>query len=178
MITQRKTWLAALAATMLVGGLIQTGAAAAETTATTETTAATGATMERQRDLAAFARILKQQQTAWATEDGNAFAATFTEDADFVTFNGDYLITRQGIAEGLEYYFDNYIPTSHIVPLDEHVRFLQADLAIVVRTTCIIEGNEENCRSGSHSRNTNVLRKRHGEWLQTSFQNTRIQPLP
>jgi hypothetical protein len=54
----------------------------------------------------------------------------------------------------------------------------QPDLVFIVRTTCIVNAGQDACRSGSDSRNTNVLRKRHGQWLQTSFQNTRIDPLP
>ncbi|MFC6020035.1 SgcJ/EcaC family oxidoreductase [Plantactinospora solaniradicis] len=173
MTTRRKSWLAAMAMAMaLAGGLIPTSAAATETVAGTE--AADG----RQRDRAAFERILRQQEDAWAAEDGTAFAATFTEDADLVTFNGDYLVTRQGIAVGMQHAFDMYIPPSRIVRLGEHIRFLEPDLAIIVRTSCVIDAGQETCRSGSHSRNTNVLRKRHGGWLQTSFQNTRIEPLP
>jgi uncharacterized protein (TIGR02246 family) len=168
---RRKVWLAALAV-VIVTGLIPTGAAA------TESTAATQAVNDHRHSLAAFERILKQQEAAWAAEDGAAFAATFTEDADLVTFNGDYLVTRQGIAAGMQHAFDNYIPPSRIVRLDEHVRFVEPDLAIVVRTSCIIDAGQEACRSGSHSRNTNVLRMRDGYWLQTSFQNTRIEPLP
>jgi uncharacterized protein (TIGR02246 family) len=171
---RRKAWLAALAVT-IAGGLIPTAAAATET----QTAAGSEAAMsDHRRDLAAFERILKRQEAAWAAEDGTAFAATFTEDGDVVTFNGDHLAGRLGIAAGLQHAFDVYIPPSRIVRLDEHVRFVERDLAIVVRTSCIVNAGEEACRAGSHSRNTNVLRVRRGEWLQTSFQNTRIEPLP
>lgn len=87
-------------------------------------------------------------------------------------------MTRQGIAAGLQHAFDNYIPPSRIVRLDEHIRYAEPDLVFIVRTTCIVNAGRDACRSGSDSRNTNVLRKRHGQWLQTSFQNTRINPLP
>jgi len=39
------------------------------------------------------------------------------------------------------------------------------------------EGQQE-CKLGLPLPEHNVLRKRHGVWLQTSFQNTRVQPLP
>ncbi|MBE1488548.1 SgcJ/EcaC family oxidoreductase [Plantactinospora soyae] len=171
--TRHKFWLVALAmATAMAGGLIPTSAGA------TETAAGKAISDDRERDLAAFERILGQQEAAWAAEDGTAFAATFAEDADLVTFNGDYLVTRRGIAAGMQHAFDLYIPPSRIVRLGEHIRFLEPDVAIIVRTSCIIDAGQEACRSGSDSRNTNVLRKRHGGWLQTSFQNTRIDPLP
>nr|WP_052478337.1 SgcJ/EcaC family oxidoreductase [Kibdelosporangium sp. MJ126-NF4]CEL17675.1 hypothetical protein [Kibdelosporangium sp. MJ126-NF4]CTQ91098.1 hypothetical protein [Kibdelosporangium sp. MJ126-NF4] len=129
-------------------------------------------------DKAQFARILKQQYDAWYEEDGAKFAATFTQDADLVTFNGDHLATRDGIARGMQFYFDNYIPPSKLKVLDEHVRYVDRDLVFIVRTTCVIELPDTECRDGSSSRNTNVLSKRNGRWLQESFQNTRWKPIP
>jgi uncharacterized protein (TIGR02246 family) len=126
----------------------------------------------------AFARILQQQTDAWYEEDGAAFAATFTPDGDVVTFNGDHLRTRQGIAEGMQYYFDNYIDHTKLRTLDEHVRFAGPDLAVIVRTSCQLVPPATECRPDSLSRNTNVMVKRHGRWLQESFQNTRIVELP
>jgi uncharacterized protein (TIGR02246 family) len=129
-------------------------------------------------DRAAFARIMKQQQDAWFTEDGRAFAATFTKDADLVTFNGDHLRTREGIATGMQYYFDKYIDHNHIKVLDENIRMAGSDLAVIVRTTCLVQPPDTDCREGSSSRNTNVMTKHRGQWLQESFQNTRVVPLP
>jgi uncharacterized protein (TIGR02246 family) len=126
----------------------------------------------------AFARIRDRQADAWYREDGAAFAATFTADADVVTFNGDHLRTREGIAEGMQYYFDTYIDHTRLHTIDEHVRFAGPDLAIIVRTGCQLVPPSTACRPDSLSRNTNVMVKRHGRWLQESFQNTRVVALP
>jgi uncharacterized protein (TIGR02246 family) len=129
-------------------------------------------------DQAAFDRILKQQQDAWFHEDGRAFAETFTTTADLVTFNGDHLRTRDGIATGMQYYFDKYIDHNHIKVLDETVQYAGGDLVFIVRTTCLVQPPDTDCRDGSLSRNTNTLVRRHGGWLQQAFQNTRVVPLP
>ncbi|PXY35840.1 hypothetical protein BA062_10215 [Prauserella flavalba] len=133
---------------------------------------------ERERALAAFDRIREQQADAWYREDSAAFAATFTSDADVVTFNGDHLRTRDGIEEGMRFYFEHYIDHTRLRTVDEHVRFAGPDLAIIVRTGCQLEPPNTECREDSLSRNTNVLVKRHGRWLQQSFQNTRVVELP
>lgn len=132
----------------------------------------------RDRALEAFDDLRRRQYQAWADEDGAAFAATFTRDADFVSFNGEHLQTRDGIAEGLQYFFDNYIEPSTIHMTDEDVTFVGPSMAVVVRTTCLINQGETECRDGSLSVNTNVMVRRHGVWLQQSFQNTRKDPLP
>lgn len=141
-------------------------------------TAAAPAQAKGEDPLAAFDRIREQQADAWYAEDGAAFAATFTADGDVVTFNGDHLRTRKGIADGMQYYFDTYIDHTKLHTLDEHVRFAGPDLAIIVRTGCQLVPPSTDCRPDSLSRNTNVMVKRHGRWLQESFQNTRVMTLP
>jgi uncharacterized protein (TIGR02246 family) len=131
-----------------------------------------------EHDRAQFTQIRTQQYDAWYEQSGAKFAATFTRDADMVTFNGDHLVGRTGIATGMQYYFDNHIPRSKLELLDEHVRYARRDLVVIVRTTCVVELPGTGCRDGSQSRNTNVLSKRNGRWAQEAFQNTRIEPLP
>lgn len=124
-------------------------------------------------DRAAFDAIRDRQEQAWIEEDGQAFAATFHEDGDVVAFNGEHLATREGIAEGMQYYFDNYIEGSRLHMLTEQVRYVERDVVVIVRTGCLIAEGETECRADSFSTNTNVLTRERGEWLQASFQNTR-----
>jgi uncharacterized protein (TIGR02246 family) len=133
---------------------------------------------DRDHDLAQLERIQAAQYDAWVREDGAAFAATFTSDADMVTFSGDHLRTRDGIATGMQYYFDNYIDHSAIREVTENVRFAGRDLVVIVRSTCLVNQGETECRADSMSTNTNVLVRKHGRWLQESFQNTRQFALP
>lgn len=132
----------------------------------------------RDRDLAKLEQIQAAQYDAWVREDGAAFAATFTPDADVITFSGDHLRTREGIAAGMQYYFDNYVNHSAIREITENVRFAGRDLAVIVRSTCLVDPGETECRADSMSTNTNVLVRKHGRWLQESFQNTRQFALP
>jgi uncharacterized protein (TIGR02246 family) len=124
-------------------------------------------------DQAAFDQILERQQEAWVEEDGAAFAATFHEDGDMVTFNGDHMAGRDDIAEGMQYYFDGFIEGSRIHILAEQVRYVESDVVVIVRESCLIDEGESDCRADSLSTNTNVMTRERGEWLQTSFQNTR-----
>ncbi|HEY1178974.1 MAG TPA: SgcJ/EcaC family oxidoreductase [Phytomonospora sp.] len=127
----------------------------------------------RPSDRTAFAAILEAQTRAWHAEDGTAFAATFWPDADLVTFNGDHMAGRAGIAEGMQYYFDDFMDPTHIKTLGEHVTFVTPHLAVIVRTSCLLVEENAPCREGSESTNTNVMVKKRGHWLQQSFQNTR-----
>ncbi|MFI6024554.1 SgcJ/EcaC family oxidoreductase [Amycolatopsis magusensis] len=139
---------------------------------------ATAVEDHRPGDQAAFDRLHDRQAQAWADEDGAAFAATYTEDGDVVTFNGDHLHGREGIARGMQYYFDNFIDGSRIKRLSEQVRYLDRNTALIVRSSCLTEGDVPDCRPDSRSTNTNLLVRRHGQWLQESFQNTRYFAIP
>ncbi|MFE7117094.1 SgcJ/EcaC family oxidoreductase [Streptomyces sp. NPDC057654] len=133
---------------------------------------------DRDQDRAAFDELLRRQERGWADKNGAEFASTFTNDADLVTFNGDYLRTKKAVAQGMQFYFDHYIDDTTLRTLDEHVRFIDRRTAVVVRTTCQLRKGESECRAGSKSVNTNLMTKRNGTWLQQSFQNTRKAELP
>lgn len=53
-------------------------------------------------DEAALEQLERQQADAWARGDGAGFAATFTEDADFVAVDGSHLRGQMAIAERQE----------------------------------------------------------------------------
>jgi len=44
--------------------------------------------------------IVGRLARAWNAADGDAFAAPFAEDADFVTVRGEFFRTREGISHG------------------------------------------------------------------------------
>ncbi|HEX6356558.1 SgcJ/EcaC family oxidoreductase [Actinophytocola sp.] len=141
-------------------------------------TAAVAATPEPASDQAAFDRLRGQQEDAWQRGDAAAWAATFTRDGDMVTFNGDHLSGRQHITTRMQHYFDTYLSGTRLLMLTEQVRYTEPDTAIIVRTGCVLWNQETTCTDEALSVNTNVLIKRHGQWAQTSFQNTRIRPIP
>lgn len=78
----------------------------------------------------------------------------------------------------MQYYFDTYIDHTVLKETSEEIRYVNRDLVVIVRTACQLENGETECREDSLSTNTNVLTKRHGKWLQESFQNTRKFALP
>jgi uncharacterized protein (TIGR02246 family) len=129
-------------------------------------------------DQAAFDQLRRQQEDAWARGDAAAWAATFTADGDLVTFNGDHLHGREHMTDRMQHYFDTYLEGTRLLMLTEQVRYVEPDTAIIVRTGCVLWDTQTTCTDEALSVNTNVLVKRHGRWLQTSFQNTRIRLIP
>ncbi|GGN35488.1 uncharacterized protein (TIGR02246 family) [Actinoplanes campanulatus] len=135
------------------------------------------ASSTRHDDLAALRQLRDRQDAAWAAGSGPAYAAVYTPDADVVTFSGDHLAGRAEIARGMGHYFATYLRGTRLSQQDERIRFVEPDTAVVIRTGCVLWPGQSACTAEALSINTNVAVKRHGAWLYTSFQNTRIRPI-
>ena len=131
---------------------------------------------DRVTDGAALADLERRQVDAWG-RDGAAFAATFTEDADFVDVVGGHLRGRQAIAESLQAGFDTFMAGTRLSePRHRTVRFPAPDVAVVVTSgSCVLRDGESGCRPEDLSIQTRVAVKRDGRWLFTAFQNNRIR---
>ena len=92
----------------------------------------------------AIRAIHQQMIDAWNTGNGSAFAAQFSDDADFVVFEGTHLKGRHQIATFTQQIFDTVMKGSRLEGEVNFVRFLSPDLAVmhsVVRT--ILPGQAE-----------------------------------
>jgi uncharacterized protein (TIGR02246 family) len=122
----------------------------------------------------AIRAIPQQMIDAWNKGSGEAFAARFTEDADFVAFEGTHLKGRQEIVSFHQQIFDTSVKGSR---LDEgevkFVNFLSPQLAVmhsVVRVT--LPGRTDPSPSRD-SMQLFVVGKRDGEWRAEAVLNAR-----
>ena len=115
----------------------------------------------------AIRALLVRMYEAWAMGNGSAYAACFTEDSDYVTFNGIRLRGRQENAELHAALFRGVLKGTRIAATVESLASLSDDVALV---HTLGTGREK-------SRQTYVVVRREGGWLIRSFQNTRLQPL-
>jgi uncharacterized protein (TIGR02246 family) len=77
-----------------------------------------------------FRRLLD----AWGRGDGSAYGALFTDDADYVAFDGSRTIGRPAIAESHQRLFDTWLRGTRLTGRIEAVRFLGPDVALVHAT--------------------------------------------
>ncbi|WP_280265704.1 SgcJ/EcaC family oxidoreductase [Nocardia wallacei] len=131
-------------------------------------------------DEAALADLEQRQWQAWERADGAGFAATFTEDADFVAVTGEHIHGRAAIAESMQQGFDTFMAGTRIQPAqDRRVRFLSPDLAIVISSgVCVLRPGATECRPQDLSIQTRTAVERDGQWLITAFHNGRVGPPP
>jgi len=115
----------------------------------------------------AIRALLVKMYEAWAMGNGSAYAACFTEDSDYVTFNGIRLRGRRENAELHDALFRGVLKGTRIAAAVESLASLSDDVALV---HTLGTGREK-------SRQTYVVVRREGGWQIRSFQNTRLQPL-
>jgi uncharacterized protein (TIGR02246 family) len=110
---------------------------------------------------------------AWNAADGSAFAAPFTEDADFVAFEGTHLRGRQAIAAFHREAFDTVVAGTRLEGEVKFVHPLGHTLVVmhsIVRVT--LRGQTEASPSRDSMQLT-VVRRHDGEWRCDGLMNAR-----
>lgn len=132
-------------------------------------------TITQANDTIAIQDIFASQAVAWNHEDWDAFADCFTEDADYVTFNGMHLKGRQDIADSHRMLFSGVLRGSKLEGDITAMRFLTSDMVIVHQVGAVKLRWQKNAPKGRQSINTNVVVKYNGEWKVASFHNCRVK---
>lgn len=117
-----------------------------------------------------FQRLLD----AWGRGDGPGYGALFTEDADYVGFDGSRTIGREAIARSHQQLFDTWLRGTRLTGRIETLRWLSDDVVLLHTTGGTIFASETAARPSRDSIQTLVAVRRAGEWRFTAFHNTRI----
>lgn len=125
-------------------------------------------------DEAEVLALLQRLNEAWG--DADAFAALFTEDAVYVTFDGSQVKGRAEIAESHRPLFEGFMRGSRLVGETTSVRFLTPDIALVHSKGAVIQRRQKRASRRAVSVQTNVVIRQDGRWLIAAFQNTRYRP--
>ncbi|MGC4991498.1 SgcJ/EcaC family oxidoreductase [Nocardia salmonicida] len=122
----------------------------------------------------AVLELLSEQIAAWAAGDGTAFAATFTDDADFISVIGEFIHGRAQLAAGMQEGFDGFMRGTHLSePERSTLRFPTHDAAILVTYGVRVLRPEQPAPPHSSVQIRTAALTNNG-WQFTSFQNTRI----
>lgn len=116
--------------------------------------------------------VVDQLRLAWNRGDGDAYAASFLDDADYVVWNGITVKGRAAIAEGHQRIFDTMYrgSTNHLAV--RSVRFLGSDVAVVHCSAYLTQADGSQQSHGTLP--LFVMQKLAGAWKIAAFQNTPI----
>src|SRR5690606_5559853 len=113
----------------------------------------------------------------WNAGSGEAFAAPFAEEADFIAFDGTRFHGREEIARFHDPLFKTHLKGTRLVGDVTDVRFVAPDAAVLhARGGAIMRGRREPARERD-SLQTMVAVRNDGRWQLAAFQNTRVRPI-
>lgn len=131
---------------------------------------------DQNADEQAIRSLVQRAITAWNAGDGNAYAAVFEEDADYITFGGTHARGRSIIANEHQQLFDTFLGGSRVQLDITHLRFLSPDIAVALAVGGIVDDlDQTDLDPTRRSIQTLMLRKQEGQWHISATQITRIQ---
>jgi uncharacterized protein (TIGR02246 family) len=122
--------------------------------------------------------LVDRLSDSWARGDAQAYGAEFTEDCDYVAFDGVRLRGPTEPHTHLARLFGTVLKDSRLEGEVESVRFAAPDVAVVHWTGSVAYPWQQRVKRRRQSRQTLVVVRRDGRWRATAFQNTRVRPLP
>jgi uncharacterized protein (TIGR02246 family) len=134
-----------------------------------------GATGDK-ADEAALRTCLEELNAAWARGDADGFAAVFTEDADYIAFDGTHWKGRREIAESHRPLFQGFLKGSRLAGESQTIRFLSPEVALIHSKGAVLLAGQRKPARGRLSVQTLVAVKRPEGWRLAAFQNTRYRP--
>lgn len=136
---------------------------------------ATGATDKDEQEIRA---LMARLADSWVRGDAQAYGAEFTDDCDYVAFDGTRFRGPAEPSTHLTRLFDTVLKDSRLEGEVESVRFVTPEVAVVHWTGSVAYPWQQRVRRRRRSRQTLVVVRREGRWQATAFQNTRVRPVP
>jgi uncharacterized protein (TIGR02246 family) len=115
---------------------------------------------------------------AWGRGDAVAYAAFFTEDSDYVAFDGTHLRGRAANAELHAKLFEGVLRGTRIVGEVDDIRFLGPDVAVVHTHGAVLFPWQQTAPRARASIQTMIAVRTPEGWRFSAFHNTRVRPLP
>jgi uncharacterized protein (TIGR02246 family) len=122
--------------------------------------------------------LIARLADSWARGDAQAYGAEFTDDCDYVAFDGTRYRGPTEPSTHLARLFDTVLKDTRLESNVESVRFLTPQVAVVHWTGSVAYPWQQQVPRRRRSRQTLVMVRRDERWQATAFQNTRVRPLP
>jgi uncharacterized protein (TIGR02246 family) len=113
----------------------------------------------------------------WGRGDGEAYGSRFTEDADYVAFDGTRTRGRREIAASHQQLFDKWLKGTQLKGRILSVKFLGSDVALVHATGGTIIRGKTKPSPERDSIQTLVAVRDGGGWRFAAFHNSRVRPI-
>lgn len=113
----------------------------------------------------------------WGKGDGEAYGARFTEDADYVAFDGTHTKGRADIASSHQQLFDKFLKGTRLTGRILSITFPGPDVALIHATGGTIMRGKKQPSPERDSIQTLVAVRRDEGWRFAAFHNGRVRPI-
>jgi uncharacterized protein (TIGR02246 family) len=141
---------------------------------TDKTTRAIGA---RNPDEVAIRELFGLLLDDWGRGDGEAYGSRFTDDADYVAFDGTRTTGRQEISTSHQRLFDKFLKGTRLTGRILSIKFPSPDVALIHATGGTVMRGKTKPSPERDSIQTLVAVRECAEWRFAAFHNSRVRPI-
>ncbi|NEW56060.1 SgcJ/EcaC family oxidoreductase [Nocardia cyriacigeorgica] len=134
-------------------------------------------TLTHAADDTAILALFEEFKQAWTDNDAAAFGALFTEDSDYVSYDGTRASGRAEHQDNHDKLFRGVLAGSALVGEVESIRYLTPDVAILYGTGSVLMPWRAQLPERRLSRQTVVLVRTSTGWLISAIHNGRVRPV-
>jgi uncharacterized protein (TIGR02246 family) len=134
-------------------------------------------TTHHQTEEAQLRALFEDLLADWGRGDGEAYGSRFTEDADYVAFDGTRTRGRAEIAASHQELFDKWLKGTRLTGCVLSIKFLSSDVALVHATGGTIMRGKTVTSPERDSIQTLVAVREGDGWRFAAFHNTRVRPI-
>lgn len=124
----------------------------------------------------AITDLFERACAAWTAGDARAYGECFTDDVDYVGFDG-VRSGHRGMVDAHDRLFRGVLDGSALVGQVERIRYVRPDVAVVHATGAVLMPWRSELPKRRLSRQTLVAVDTGSGWRFTAFQNTRVRPI-
>ncbi len=128
-------------------------------------------------DEQAIRQLFQRLMDAWAAGDAQAYAALFTDDADYYAFDGVNQKGRSGIEAGHKELFERFLKGSKLTGGLVDLQPLAPNVMLAHAVGSIIDAGRTKPKAERLSSQTLIAVKENEEWRFRAFHNTRVRPI-
>ncbi len=125
----------------------------------------------------AISALFDRLMQAWTGNDAVAYADCFTEDSDYVSYDGTRAIGRAPMQEAHDRLFRGVLAGSALVGGVESIRYVSPDVAVVHGTASVLMPWRSTLPKRRLSRQTLVAVRTRSGWRFTALHNGRVRPV-
>ncbi|MGA4994829.1 SgcJ/EcaC family oxidoreductase [Nonomuraea bangladeshensis] len=129
------------------------------------------------RDTERIERLFADFKAAWTAGDAEAFGALFTDDSDYVSYDGAIARGRHEHQRNHDTLFRGVLAGSALVGELESIRYLTPDVAVVHGTASVLMPWRSALPKRRLSRQTVVVVRTGAGWRIGAIHNGRVRPV-